>query len=254
MQKFALRYGYTKDIQKTETMEFDRHGSIKEENWDHLRDTPGSSGNRQVIRGRGGGRPRGRSQRRLVGSVSQSGRRLMKQGETLSQILLQQGGRTPGQKHGRGRRTLRRRRTEKKVVVETPRDYLNDRDTFKDVVEEPRNSGREEVDNFRTRNIVENNDSSNSMEAGDSDDNANENMYHYEKWDAASYGAISNRSNEMIEMSEDDADEIEDENGYDEEDGENLEVDVEINEDDSDRDGGVRDEGSDSSDSGDYSD
>ncbi|KAL0442727.1 UNVERIFIED_CONTAM: hypothetical protein Slati_1995400 [Sesamum latifolium] len=190
-----------------------------------------------------------------MGSVSQSSRRVMKQGETLSQILLQQGVRTPGQKHGRGRRTLRRRRTEKKVVVETPQDYLDDRDTFKDVEEEPRNSGREEVENFRTRRIVENDDSSNSMEAGDSDDNANEDMYHYEKWDGASYGAIANRSNEMMEMSEEDADEIEEENGYDEEDGQNLEGDMEVNEDDSDRDvGGMRDEASDSSDSGDYSD
>ncbi|KAI3456227.1 hypothetical protein Pfo_012890 [Paulownia fortunei] len=255
LPKFALRYGYTKDIQKAETMGFDRHGCIKEENLDNLRDTPGSSGYRQMVRGRGGGRPRGRSQKGVMGSISQSGRRSTKQGETLTQILLQQGVRTPGQKHGRGRRTLRRRRTEKKVVAETLRDYLNDKGNFRNVVEEPRNSGREEVGNFSTRNIVvENNQSSNSMEAGDSDDNANENLYHYEKWGAATYDVISNRSNEMIEMSEEDADEIDDGNGYDEEDGENLDGDVEFNDDDSDRDEGNRDEGLESLDSGDYSD
>lgn len=253
MQKLALRYGYTKDIQKAETMGLDRHGRIKEENWDHLHDTPGSSGYKQVVRGRGG-RPRGKSQKRVMGSMSQSGRRSTKQGETLTQILLQQSVRTPGPRHGRGRRTLRRRRTEKKAVAESKMDYINDKDTYRNVVK-PRNSGRGEVDNFSTRNIVsENDDSSKSME-DDSDDNANENLYHYEKWGAATYDVISNRSNEMVEMSEEEADEIDDENGYDEEDGENLGVDMEFNDDDSDRDGeGNRDEGSESIVSGDYSD
>lgn len=176
----------------------------------------------------------------------------MMQGESLTQIPMQQGIRTKGERHGRGRRTLRRRRTEQKAIAETLRDFLDDRGTSKKVVEGPRNSGRQELANFSTRNIVvEHDESSESMEAGDSDDNANENLYELEKWGAATYDASPNRSNEMMEMTEEDADI---ENGYDE-DRENLEGDMEINDHDSDRDGeGNRDKGSESNVSGDYSD
>ncbi|KAK4485260.1 hypothetical protein RD792_007892 [Penstemon davidsonii] len=255
LPKVTLKYAYTKDIHKSETMEFDRYGSIKEENWDHLRDSPGISGYKQVARGRGG-RPRGKSQKGVRGSISQSSRQNTKQEESLAQILLQQQGvRTQGgQKHGRGRRTLRRRRTEKNVVTETLPNYLDYMGTSKNVVEKkPVNSGREELINSSNRNIVaEHDDTSNS----DSDDNANENLYEFKKWGSATYDDIPSRSNEMMEMSEEDADEIEEENGYEEEDGENMEGDMEINDDESDRDGdGNRDEGSESIDSGEeYSD
>lgn len=269
MQNFGLRYGYTNDIQKGEIIGFDRHGCIKEENWD----APGSSGYKQVVRGRGG-RPRGKSQKRVAGSASKSGKRGTKQVEPLTQILLQQGVRTTGQKHGRGRRTVRKRRTEKKAVPETLLDYLDEKGptTFRDddvEEEEPRNSGREVGGSFSNRNmVVENDESSNSsMEAGDSDDNANENEYQYTKWGPATYGVGSNiRSNEIVEMSEEeDADEIEDDNCYEEEeDGMNLEGDAEFNDDDddddddSDGDGDGEenrdDEGSESPVSGDYSD
>ncbi|KAG8385512.1 hypothetical protein BUALT_Bualt03G0053000 [Buddleja alternifolia] len=264
LPKFAPRCAYTKDIHKAETLEFDKHGSIKEENWDHPRDTLGTSGYRQVVRGRGGGRPRGRSQK-----VPPSSKRSMKQGETLTQILQQQGVRTPGQGHGRGRRTLRKRRTEKKVVSETLQDYINEKGTFQSAMVKPRNPGRQELVNFSSRNvIVENNhSSSSSMEGGDSDDNGDERLYRYENWEAATYDDVGNRSNEMMEMSEEEADEIEEGNGYDD-DGENFEGDMEINDDESDEeegdgdadgDGdvdvdGIRDEGSESMDSGEYSD
>ncbi|KAL7129980.1 hypothetical protein ABFS83_13G103000 [Erythranthe nasuta] len=239
LPNFALTYGYTKDIQKVETMEFDIHGRIKEEDWDHH--TPGSSGYRQVIRGRGGGgRPRGgKSQKRVMGS-SQSGKRTgstKQQGEPLTQSFMQHSVRTPGQKHGRGPRTVRRRRAEeqKTVPVENIRDYLNnEKGTFRNNNNDVENSG-----NFRAGNVVveedESSRSSSSMEeeAGDSDDNnGNENMYQYESWGgaAATYGVPPNRSNEMVEMSEeeDDADGIEEGNYNDEEeeeendDGENL--------------------------------
>ncbi|PIN06555.1 Transcription factor PHOX2/ARIX, contains HOX domain [Handroanthus impetiginosus] len=261
LPKITLRCGNTKGIHKAESMEFDRHGSIKDENWDNRHETPGSSGHRQVGRGRGGGRPRRKSRKGVVGSTSQSSKRSMKQGESLAQILLQQGVRTPGEKHVRGRRTVRKRRMEKKIVSDTLQDYVSDKDTYKNVMEEPGSSGREEMRNFSTI-VAENDDSSNSVEAGDSDDNdnANENEYHYEKWGATSYDAVSNRGNEMMEMSEEEceeeADEIDDENAYDEEDSENLEGDMEINDDELDREeeGNRDDEGSDSMVSGDYSD
>lgn len=251
MQNLAVRYGHPKDIQRAEARGFDRHGSI-EENWDHLRDTPGSSGYRQVSRGRGG-RPRGKSQKRVINSVTPSGKRSSKQGETLTQFLLQQGMGAPGQKHGRGRRTLRRRRSEKTVVAESKLDDLYDRNTFGNAVEEPGHSGREEALDFSARNIVGENDD--SME-GESDDNVDENSFHYRKWGAATYDNISNRSTEMVEMSEEEeVDEIDDEHGYDEDDGVNLGGGMEFNDDDSDRDGeGNQDDGSESLVSGDYSD
>ncbi|KAH6773670.1 hypothetical protein C2S51_012074 [Perilla frutescens var. frutescens] len=255
LPNFSLRYGHPKDIQRAESRGFDRHGSM-EENWDHLRDAPGSSGYRQVARGRGG-RPRGKSQKGVINSIKQSGKRSTKQGETLTQFLLQQGIGAPGQKHGRGRRTVRRRRSEKKVVAESKLDDLYDNNSFRNAVEEPGNSGREEgVHDFNARNLVgENDDSSNNMD-GDSDDNVDENSYHYRKWGAATYDTISNRSTEMVEMSEEEeADEIDDEHGYNEEDGGNLGGDVEFNDDDSDGDvEGDQDDGSESLVSGDYSD
>lgn len=253
IQNLALRYGHPKDIQRAESRGFDRYGSL-EENWDHLRDAPGSSGYRQVARGRGG-RPRGKSQKGVINSAP-SGKRSTKQGETLTQFLLQQGMSAPGQKHKRGRRTLRRRRPEKKVVAESKFDDLYDKDAFMNAVEEPENSGREEAHDFGARNIVdENDDSSNNMD-GDSDDNVDENSYHYRKWGATTYDTISHRSTELVEMSEEEeADEIDDEQGYDEEDGENLGGGVGFNDDYSDQDGeGNQDDGSESLVSGDYSD
>lgn len=242
-------------------MEFDRHGCIKEEPWNHVRDTPGTSGYKQVARGRGG-RPRGKTQK---GSTGPASKRSTKQGETLTQFLLQQGITAPGQRHSRGRRTVRRRRTEKKVVAESKMDELNDKVPFKTVKAEARNLVR---DDFSVGNMVgENDDSSNSMEV-DSDENGNENeeAYRYEKWGDATYDVVSNRSNEMVEMSEEEeADEMDDDNGgYGEEEEEEEEAGnmggvVEFNDDESDGDERNRDEeeeeGSDDSiGSGDYSD
>ncbi|GFP97110.1 homeobox protein aristaless [Phtheirospermum japonicum] len=274
---FAPRYGQTKDTPKAESMGFDRHGYIKEENLEHLRDTPGSSGYKQVVRGRGG-RPRGKSRKGgPLGSVPRSGKQgsNTKQGETLAQILHQQGIRTPGQKHGRGRRTVRRRREEKKGVDETLQGYLNEKAMFRnsnvleddEVVLRNNNNGGD-FSRARRNVVVENDESSNSMEGDDSDDNddVNEDLSRYGKWGGSGYGVVSNRGNEMMEMSEEEEEEDDDENGYDDEGGGNVVGNMRfVNEDDddvddvdeSDRDDGVRnnrDEGSESEESDDYSD
>lgn len=255
VQNLGIGYGHPKDIQRAESRGFDRHGAI-EESWDRLRETPGSSGYRQVARGKGG-RPRGKSQKGVTNSATQSGKRSTKQGETLTQFLLQQGMNTPGQKHKRGRRTVRRRRPEKKVVEESKVDDFYEKDTFMNTVEEPENSGREEEDedvhNFSSRNIVgENDDSSNS------DDNVDDGSFQYSKWGATAYDGISNRNVGMVEMSEEEeeADDIDDARGYDDENGENLGGDIGYIDEDSDRDeqGNQGDDGSDSLVSGDYSD
>ncbi|XP_022848148.1 homeobox-DDT domain protein RLT1-like [Olea europaea var. sylvestris] len=252
LPKITFRYSYSKDIPKTETTELDQHGPVKERNWGQLRDIPGSSGSRQVVRKRGSGRPRGRSRKRVFSSISKSSRQGIRQGETLTQVLMQHGARTGGQRHGRGRRTLRKRRTEK-VVLETLPNYLGDTATLESIVEEPRNSVHEELVNFDARNIeIENDASSNSMEAGDFDDNALVNPFEFEKW-GSSYDVVPNRSKEMVEMSDEDVDEVE-HNGYEEEEeGEKFEG-LEMNDNsDGERDGNM-DEGSDSIVSGDYSD
>ena len=251
IQNLALRYGHPKDIQRAESRGFDRYGLL-DENW--IRDAPGSSGYKQVARGRGG-RPRGKSQKRVINSAP-SGKRSMKQGETLTHFLLQQGMSAPGQKHKRGRRTVRRR-PEKKDVAESKLDDLYDNDTFMNAVEEPENSGREEAvaHDFSARNIVgENDDSSNNMDV-DSDENVDDDSYHYSKWGATTYDTISHRSTELVDMSEDEADDVGDGQGYDGEDGENLGGDVEFNNyPDRDVEGNEDDDGSESLASGDYSD
>ncbi|XP_051129071.1 homeobox-DDT domain protein RLT1-like [Andrographis paniculata] len=246
--KFALRYGNTKDIQKAKAMDSDRHGSAKE---NHAHDAPGSSRGGQGVR-KLGGRPFGKSQKVVKRSISQSGgKRGTKNGRTLNQILSQQGVGNAGQKHGRGPRTVRKRRMEKQVVAETPQDYLNDDD------EEDKNVLEDAIEDFGADNyVVDNNGSSNSMEADDSDDeHANIDPFAYAKWGAASFDEddddnAPNRSDGvMAEMSEDDGDDSEDvENGYDEEDGRNSNGDggMEIG-DGSERDEQNGDEGSDDS-------
>ncbi|KAL6567386.1 hypothetical protein OROGR_001054 [Orobanche gracilis] len=265
LPKFAPGYAHTKDTQKPETMEFDRYGYIKEENVENLHDTPRSSGDKQCVHGRGGGRPRGKSQKVATSSLPRSGKlsSSTKQGEPLAEIVLQQGIRTPGQKHGRGRRTVRKRRgTEKKAVDGTLRDYLNEKASFRNVAEERRN---EEVGDFRGSNniIIGDNESgsSSSMESDSDGNGVDENFSRYEKWGVSSGygGGVSSRSNEMmLGMSEEEDDDVDGENGYDEEDGENMEgVMGFLNDDEGlDGDNGNRDGGSESEDedSDDYSD
>ncbi|XP_073158296.1 homeobox-DDT domain protein RLT1 [Henckelia pumila] len=256
LTKSALGQTFSNDVERTERLEFDKYGLIKEDSRDRLHDTPSSFGYRNV-RTRGGGRQRNKSQRGVRRPTSQSSRRSMKQGGTLN-MLMQQGVKTNGQRHGRGPRTIRRRRTEKKAVAEILQDCLDNESTLKNKAEQPRNSGREELGNFSDKNVgIENDDNSIGMEAGDTDDDSNENLYDMARWGTSPYDATPNRSNEMMEMSEEEAEEIENENekenenGYYEEEGENME----INDDDSDRDGDENgDEESESAVSGDYSD
>ncbi|XP_073058613.1 homeobox-DDT domain protein RLT1-like [Primulina eburnea] len=253
LTKSALGQAFSNDVERTERLEFDKYGLIKEDSRDRLHDTPSSFGYRDV-RKRGGGRQCKKSQRGVKRPTSQSSRRSMKQGETLTILMQQQRVRTNGQRHGRGPRTIRRRRTEKKAVAEILQDCLDNESTLKNKAEKPRNSEREELVNLSIKNVgIENDDNSIGMEAGDTDDDSNENLYEMARWGTSPYDATPNRSNEMMEMNEEEedeeAEEIENENGFEEE-GENMELN-----DDSDRDGDENgDEVSESAVSGDYSD
>lgn len=258
LPKPSVGYASLKDLQKVEPTEVDHDGPLREENWDYLGNLPSSSRSRQVGRGRGGGRPRRRLQKGAASKPPESGRAVVRPSETLTQVLIKQG-ETHGQRHIRGRRTVRKRRIEKKVVEEIQPDYLGGRSSRPSLVVSPIKHAREEFD-MNMEGIIAPNDNSNSMEAAESDDSAPENTYEF------------NRS-DLMEMSDEDqvvsvGDGIEDDNDDDDDDdpdngnddiyrshGQNLERYVNMDDDDSDRDGDANeDQESDSSESEDYSD
>lgn len=256
LPKPSLGYASLKDLQKVEPTVMD-HGLMREENWDYLSNLPSSSRSRQVVRGRGGGRPRGKLQKGTTSKPPESGRAVVRPSETLTQVLIKQG-ETHGQRHVRGRRTVRKRRIEKKIVEEAQPDYLGDRSSRLSLVVSPRKHVTEEFD-MNMEGIEATNDNSISMEAAESDDSAPENTYDFNRSD------LMDMSDEDQVVSagdgiEDDNDDEDDDNDNDNADryrshGENLERYVNMDDDDSDRDGDVNeDQESDSSESEDYSD
>lgn len=249
-----MGYASLKDPQKIEATVMD-HGLMREENWDYLNNMPSSSRSRQVVRGRGGSRPRGKLQKGTTSKQPESGRTVVRPSETLTQVLIKQG-ETHGQRHVRGRRTVRKRRIEQKIVEEAQPDYLGDRSSRLSLVVSPRKHVTEEFD-MNMEGIEATNDNSISMEAAESDDSAPENTYDF------------NRS-DLMDMSDEDqvvsaGDGIEDDNDDEDDDdndnadryrshGQNLGRYVNMD-DDSDRDGDVNeDQESGSSESEDYSD
>ncbi|XP_004232922.1 homeobox-DDT domain protein RLT1 isoform X1 [Solanum lycopersicum] len=254
LPKPSLGYASLKDPQKIEATVMD-HGLMREENWDYLNNMPSSSRSRQVVRGRGGSRPRGKLQKGTTSKQPESGRTVVRPSETLTQVLIKQG-ETHGQRHVRGRRTVRKRRIEQKIVEEAQPDYLGDRSSRLSLVVSPRKHVTEEFD-MNMEGIEATNDNSISMEAAESDDSAPENTYDF------------NRS-DLMDMSDEDqvvsaGDGIEDDNDDEDDDdndnadryrshGQNLGRYVNMD-DDSDRDGDVNeDQESGSSESEDYSD
>lgn len=249
-----------KNILKGDPSELDQHLNMKEENWSGLGRIRGISASRPAVRGRGGGRPRGRTHKAVVGPTK-SGRRNVRDNETLTQYLVQQGQRSNGQgqrSNGRGRRTNRRRRIEKTVAVDTLEDHLS-------YHENPSGgelpTGAEEWGGDEVGKMELEVDGDNSVEESESDNNAPAVRYEEERWDPG-FADVSNRGNwDLMEMSDDDVEGSEEENGYEDEDNDdNLEGgDVEMN--DLDRNGDEmegeeedEDDGSDSADSGEYSD
>ncbi|XP_015065716.1 homeobox-DDT domain protein RLT1 isoform X2 [Solanum pennellii] len=250
----SLGYASLKDPQKIEPTVID-HGLMREENWDYLSNMPSSSRSRQVVRGRGGSRPRGKLQKGTTSKQPESDRTVVRPSETLTQVLIKQG-ETHGQRHVRGRRTVRKRRIEQKIVEEAQPDYLGDRSSRLSLVVSPRKHVTEEFD-MNMEGIEATNDNSISMEAAESDDSAPENTYDF------------NRS-DLMDMSDEDqvvsaGDGIEDDNDDEDDDddnadryrshGQNLGRYVNMDDDDSDRDGDANeDQESGSSESEDYSD
>ncbi|KAL3519817.1 hypothetical protein ACH5RR_017966 [Cinchona calisaya] len=255
--KLPSKYAHTGQTQKIPTMESKRDKQqLKEETWDYTGNAPGSSDYKQIIRGRGIGRPHGRWAKGVAGSISESGRRNVKHGGTLTEVLMHQEEISYGHKHGRGRRTLRKRRTEKKLAEETLPGRLADKGSIRIVKRLPIHSGgAEEVATTNIRGIEDNSNSTDDDDDDgvDSDDNAPETTYDFAKWDTGFTVAPHRTNNNMMEKSDDEGDDSEDGNGGDE-DVENL-GDLGINHYECDRPGHRNvDEGSDSMVSGDGSD
>nr|GMC81593.1 homeobox-DDT domain protein RLT1 isoform X2 [Ipomoea batatas] len=245
--KPALGYASTKNLQKVEPMVLDQNGQLKEENWNYSGSAPG----RQVARSKGFGRPGGRWPKETAASVSGSSRPSARHSETLTQVLMQQG-EAQGHKHSRGRRTMRRRRTEKLVIDEI---QPGDEENLERYAQSPRSNGheREAIDMNIGRMQVDNDDNSSSEE---SDDSAQENPYEFGKRQV--HFKVSNRGDDMMEITNDDVDDSSDDDqcGYPDY-NQNLggDVDMEDGEDELDGNGDSEDDqGSDSEVHGDYSD
>ncbi|KAK3023049.1 hypothetical protein RJ639_044839 [Escallonia herrerae] len=235
-QKLPSRYSYMKSIRKVEPRGPDRDEHMRKESWP----VRGSSKTRQVVRGRGGGRPRGRGRRRIGFAISGYRRQSVRDKETLAQVLSQQVHRTHGKSHGRGRRTVRRRRTEQKAAVQAPLHRLGNDEWI-----------GEETGKMHMVDA----DTSNSVEASESDDDA---VRHEGGTWVPGTDVASNRSPwGAVEASDEDVNGSEDDNGYEdeeEEEEEEVEGDDDLNDGIVGNEDVIRDEDSDSLVSGDYSD
>lgn len=247
------------DRLKAVPLEPNRDKQLKEESWEYKNmNAPGNSKFKQVIRGRGSARPKGKWPKGASSSVSESGKKSLKHGQTLTQALvMQQGEGTYGQKHVRGPRTLRKRRTENKIAQETLADSFGERTNVRIVSRISRNSSGD-VDKVANAKMEAMEGQSNSLDdAMDSDDNAPEtSSYQFGKWETGYSLPRKGIDNDAMEVSDVDGDDSEDdENGNNN--IENLEEDLGVNDYDSYRPGDEQsddEEGSDSVVSGDYSD
>lgn len=216
--KLPSRYAFMKNIEEVGQPEVHQGKHRKERNSADVANLYGISGYRQGVRGRG--RVPGRSQKRVTGS----GKRNLRNVETLTDVLRQQGQRTNGQKLGRGRRTIRRRREEKREVQdqETLLSHFGNIGGLKNFVESPRNSGGEWVGEEIEQMQIEGADNSNSLEAVESDDN-DECAVGYEngKW----------RTGNLMVMSDEDVDGSGDDNDFEEMGREAFEENIVMNED-----------------------
>lgn len=228
-----------KNIEDFEQPEADQDGHMREKNSTGLTSVYGSKKYGQGIRGRF----RGRSQKRVSGS----GRRNLS--IPLTHVLRQHGERAHGQRLGRGRRTVRRRREEKMVIDEMLPSRLGNEAGFQSSGwESPRNSGGEEEEEVEEdiqpmqNEGAEKSNSLEPVESSSDDDNNRVVEYEYAKWGTGN----------LMVMSDEDLDGSEEDNDLEEMGGGNFERVVDMNED---SDGNANEEGStESADSEEYSD
>ncbi|XP_052203484.1 homeobox-DDT domain protein RLT1-like isoform X2 [Diospyros lotus] len=219
------RYTVMKTVKKAELLQVNQDKAMKVKNSRKLASVHGASRHRQGVRGRTPGRP----QKRVVGSSTRD----LRDDLPLNQVLWQQGRRTQGQRPGWGRRTIRRRRTEERVVQEPMLSPLGHVDSPKDARQSPREFAGEEW--------VNNADSSDNLEAVDSDDDGC----------AVGYKFGKQGTGNSITMSDEDEDGTDDDNDGSKEVGEeNVDANEDTSSEDSD---GNENESTDSGNSEDYS-
>lgn len=212
-----------------EPAELDHDDFIKEDKPAHNRIA--RNGNE---RGRGshdqGGRAKKLSRRTQV-PKQHSGRRNTKAVENLRQGLKQQGQLTQGQPGGRGRRTVRKRRVEKRAVVEDLLLGHTGVGRNSKMSTESLRSLEEEWDGEKESSPIpmEAGDNSNSVDEAESDDNGQAVEYEQGNWEVGFNGGSPNRwDRDLVGVSDDEVvGGSEDENGIEEEGEEELEEDSE---------------------------
>lgn len=227
---------------------------MKEENRVHMK-----SARNNYRRGRGGREQRrGKRWQKRVNSKSSATRQNARSNENATQGLRQLGRRTLGQGGGRGRRTIRKRRVENRAVEETLLGHMADTHSSPESGgESPRNLD-EEWDDEKIDEINVKDDNVNSVEAVESDDNAQAEEYEQKNWELGFDGVSSRWNGDLMEVSDEDVDASEDDdddNGIEEVGDGDSEGDVDVSEGSE----GIpnrieNDEGSDSAVSEDYSD
>ncbi|XP_061341547.1 homeobox-DDT domain protein RLT1 isoform X2 [Gastrolobium bilobum] len=168
--------------------------------------------------------------KRMYNSKRDTGRRNVKVTDNLSHKLKQQ-----GQGGGRGRRTVRKRRVEKRAVEDLLLGHTAAASCSSKIGREPlRRSLDEEWDGEKTSPMTPVHigvaDNSNSAEEMESDDNAQAVEYHQGDWEVGFNGVPPNRWNrDSVGMSDEDVDAFEDDNDNDNDNGieeEDSEADV----------------------------
>lgn len=214
-QKLPTRFAPSRNDKEIELTEVVHNANVKEENRIHVK-----SARSNYRRGRGGREQRrGKKLQKRVNKVnnfkSSSARKNVRGNENATQGLRQLGRRTLGQGGGRGRRTIRKRRAENRVVEETLQGRMAETHSSPESGgESPRNLDVE-WDDEKIDEINAKDDNANSAEAVESDDNAPAEEYEQRNWDLGFDGVSSRWNGDMMEASDEDVDASEDDDDDD---------------------------------------
>lgn len=216
MQKLPSRYAPFKSNREVEPAEYDHNEFNRDKS---AANKIARSGNK---RGRGSNdQGRGKKlSKRMRNSKRDTGRRNVKVPMNLSQKLKQQGRGTQVQGGGRGRRTVRKRRVEKRAVEDLLLGHAAAASRSSKCGKEPLRSLDEEWDGERASPMTPVHigiaDISNSVEEVESDDNGQAVEYDQGNWEIGYNGVSPNRwSRGLGGMSDDDVDAFEDDNDND---------------------------------------
>ncbi|XP_034673854.1 homeobox-DDT domain protein RLT1-like isoform X2 [Vitis riparia] len=233
-RKFPSRYAPVKNAQEVEISGFPQDIHKKEENWTDLGNGRDSSRHGQRGRGRGRGRLHGEKwQRRVSSSRPHTGKHNARDNPNLNQRRGLQDRRTreqesQGQGCRRGPRTVRRR-ADKRAVKGTPLGHLGDMVRPKGKGESHRNLIGEGWGKF-TMMQMDNADNHSSGDTVESDDNAPEMEHEHGSWGLGFDGVSGGQTGDLMEVSDEDAEGSEDDNGSEEEGDDDNSEDANMNE------------------------